>query len=442
MKILLVSAYELGHQPLSVAGPAAVLLDRGHDVRIVDLAVDPWDPTLDAWAERIAISTPMHTATRIAHELAPQLSRPLACYGLYADMCDDIGTVVGGRDPVTGLVRWIEDDPGAVVSSEGVRPARDLLPDLDSYTRLEVAGELRLVGSVEASRGCAHRCRHCPVPVVHDGRIQVVAVATVLADVQQQVDRGARHVSFVDPDFFNGVHHARRVARALHHDFPDVTFDCTVKVEHVLRHEAVWEEMASAGCLFVVSAFESVNDVMLRRLDKHHTAADAARAVMVLRDHGIEVRPSWMPFTPWTSLGDVHDILEFVAAHDLVASVDPVQYTIRLLLPRGSLLLDQLPPLPWDADRLSYVWESDLDPLQQLLTALVETADDAPVADTYNRIRETVDLPTVTITADGGRPRLTESWFCCAEPNATQIGQLLQPVAVRPTLPTPSRPSR
>jgi hypothetical protein len=131
-----------------------------------------------------------------------------------------------------------------------------------------------------------------------------------------------------------------------------------------------------------------------------------------------------MPFTPWTSYADVQDILEFVAAHDLVDSVDPVQYTIRLLLPRGSLLLEQLPPMPWDAERLSYRWESDLDPLQQSLAALVEAAGDEPVGTVFNRIREAVDLPAVTLTAGGDRPRLTESWFCCAEPTSTQIGRL------------------
>jgi hypothetical protein len=441
VKILLVSAYELGHQPLSVAGPAGVLRDRGHDVRAVDLAVEAWDPALDRWADRVAIATPMHTATRIAHQLAPHVTRPLACYGLYAEMCDDIATVVGGRDPLTGLVRWIEDDPTATLPSPTARPARDLLPGLDAYTRLEVSGERRLVGSVEASNGCAHRCRHCPVPVVHDGRIRIVDVDAVLADVQQQVDQGARHVSFLDPDFFNGVHHARRVARAVHRDFPALTFDCTVKVEHVLRHEATWREMAAAGCLFVVSAFESVNDALLARLHKHHTAADAARAVAVLRSHDIEVRPSWMPFTPWTSRADVRDILEFVAAHDLVGSVDPVQYTIRLLLPRGSLLLDQLPALPWDDERLSYLWESDLDPLQQSLVEIAEAGDGQAIAATYNLIREAVDLPAVVVTTGESRPRLTESWFCCAEPSAVQIGQLGRLELATPASPTPNSTS-
>jgi hypothetical protein len=442
VKVLLVSAYELGHQPLAVAAPAGVLRDRGHDVRVVDLAVEPWDPSLDEWADRIAISVPMHTATRIAHELAPRLTHPVACYGLYAQMCDGIATVLGGRDPLTGLVRWIEDDPAAEIGSPVAAPARDLVPGLDAYTRLAVGGERRLVGSVEASSGCAHRCRHCPVPVVYDGRTRVVAIDAVLTDVQQQIDEGAQHISFTDPDFFNGVHHARRVVQALHAGFPDITFDCTVKVEHVLRHEREWDALAEAGCLFVVSAFESTNDVMLERLDKHHTAADAARAVTVLRGHGIEVRPSWLPFTPWSSLADVRGILEFVAAHDLVGSVDPVQYTIRLLLPRGSLLLELLPPLPWDDDRLSYRWESDLDPLQRSLAVLVEAAGDEPTAVTYNRIREAVDLPTVTVTTDGNRPRLTEPWFCCAEPTATQIGQVGQVTFVTRSSPAPSSTSR
>src|SRR5262249_7048084 len=161
---------------------------------------------------------------------------------------------------------------------------------------------------------------------------------------------------------------------------PGLTFDCTVKVEHILRHADVWQELADAGCLFVVSAFESVNDDTLALLDKGHTAADAARAVALLRTHGIEIRPSWLPVTPWATMDDVRSILEFVAAHDLVGNVDPVQYTIRLLLPEGSLLLPHLDDLgPWDADRLTYTWRSALDPLQARLAALVESTADAPI---------------------------------------------------------------
>jgi radical SAM superfamily enzyme YgiQ (UPF0313 family) len=279
-----------------------------------------------------------------------------------------------------------------------------------------------VVGYVEASHGCAHRCRHCPIPVVYDGRIRIVAQDTVLADIAQQVEAGARHITFGDPDFLNGVHHSRRIVRAMHERWPELTFDCTTKVEHILRHESIWGEMANAGCLFVVSAFETVDDSILERLDKGHTTADAARVVTLLREHGIEIRPSFVSFTPWTTLDGVRDILDFVADHDLIGSVDPVQYTIRLLLPEGSLLLDHpdLAPYlgPYDAEHLTYTWiaaDPQVDALQLRLAALVEArvAAGASIADTYLAARAAAGARELILAGSvEGRPRLTESWFC------------------------------
>ncbi|HEX9467801.1 MAG TPA: radical SAM protein, partial [Acidimicrobiia bacterium] len=312
-----------------------------------------------------------------------------------------------------------------------VVPARDLLPPLERYAHLAINDELRLVGTVAASHGCAHRCRHCPVPVVYDGRVRRVDEPAVLADVAQLVDMGARHITFGDPDFLNAPPHSLRVARAMHERFPDVTFDCTVKVEHVLRHANIWAEMAALGCVFVVSAFESMNDAILERLDKGHTAADAARATVLLREQGIDVRPSFMPFTPWSSTSDVIELLDFVHRHDLVGSVDPVQYTIRLLLPKGSLLLGHPDLAPWlggwDDTRMSYSWtaaDPDVDTLQVAIADLVEesTAMGDSVIATYQKVREAADAPAVDLsTSTVGRPRLTESWFCCAEPTQVQL---------------------
>ena len=296
MKFLLVATYELGQQPGAVGAAAAHLRAQGHEVRALDVSVDPWDPALVEWADEVAFSVPMHTATRLARDLAQGIDTPVLCFGLYAGQCADFATAVD----------W-----------DAALPDRDLLPPLDRYTRLEIGGEQQLVGGVLASHGCAHRCRHCPVPVVFDGRIRRVDEAAVLADVTQLVAAGARHITFGDADFLNAPPHSRRIVTAMHERFPDVTFDCTVKVEHVLqhgglRHADLWPDFAAAGCVFVVSAFESVDDAVLERLDKGHTTADAARAVAILRDAGIEVRPSWLPFTPWTTADDVVALLDFV----------------------------------------------------------------------------------------------------------------------------------
>jgi hypothetical protein len=219
----------------------------------------------------------------------------------------------------------------------------------------------------------------------------------------------------------------------MHRRWPELTFDCTVKVEHILRNQEIWPEFAASGCLFVVSAFETVHEETLLRLDKGHTAAEAAEAVHLLRSHGIEIRPSFLPFTPWTTADEVADIVDFVAALDLVPNVDPVQYTIRLLVPQGSLLEPLLAAEgrlgPYDPERLSWTWTSQdpsVDELQTRLTALVEGAQTAGESITriYRRVQETVwaaagraapgycpPLRPLTATVER-RPRLTEPWFC------------------------------
>jgi hypothetical protein len=281
---------------------------------------------------------------------------------------------------------------------------------------------------------------HCPVPVVYDGRVRPIDEEAVVADTAQLVALGARHLSFGDPDFLNAPLHAARTVAAVHAAFPDLTFDCTVKVEHILRYRDLWPAFASAGCLFVVSALESVDDATLERLDKGHTAADGAQAIQLLRRHGIELRPSLLPFTPWTTPGDVVALLDFVAAHDLIPNVDPVQYTIRLLLPEGSLLLahpDVVGRLgDYDAERLSFTWtaaDPRADLLQATLAALVTAALGA--GQSHQAIFMDVNAVTRALAGAapihwvpgagaGDRPRLTEPWFCCAEPTEGQFDPL------------------
>ena len=454
MRLLLVSTYELGHQPLHLAAPAAALRAAGHEVRTLDTSVESWAREPVDWAEAVAFSVPMHTAMRLSLRAAasvraarPEL--PICLFGLYATVSQDLTLGPDGLadHAIAGeyekeLVAWadgLRSEAGAGIRVDlgrrraGRAPDRAALPPLERYAHLALLGEERPVGYVEASRGCMHRCTHCPVPVVYDGRIRIVQGGFVLADIEALVGAGARHITFGDPDFLNGPQHSRRIVAAMHERWPELTFDCTVKVEHILRHRELWPEFAEAGCLFVVSAFETVHEETLLRLDKGHTAAEAAAAVQLLRGHGIEIRPSFLPFTPWTTLDEVADIVDFVAALDLVPNVDPVQYTIRLLVPQGSLLEPLLAEEgrlgPYDAERLSWTWTSEdpaVDELQTRLTALVEGAQTAgePITRIYRRVQQTVwaaagrrssgFCPPLR-SADAPierRPRLTEPWFC------------------------------
>ena len=454
MRVLLISTYELGHQPLHVASPAAALRRAGHEVRCLDLSVQPWDPGALEWTQAVGFSVPMHTAMRLALSAGRRVRRehaglPICFYGLYATVSRQLldrefaaRVIAGEYEPA--LTAWVDElaaqrAPAPAAERPIIHlqrgtfdpPARELLPGLERYARLAVGGEERLVGYVEASHGCVHRCRHCPVPAVYDGRIRVVQAETVLRDVVRLAEMGARHITFGDPDFLNGWRHSLEIVRTLHERLPELTFDCTTKIEHVLEHADVWEEMAASGCLFVVCALECVNDEILGRLDKGHTTAEAVQALELLRAHGIETRPSFMPFTPWTTPRDVLDIVDFVAAQDLVANVDPVQYTIRLLVPEGSLLLERKDLRehlgPYEAERLSYPWRSAdpaADRLQGRLSALVQqsAAGHEAAGLTFARIRAAVreangepagpEPEAIPMGSTEGRPRLTEPWFC------------------------------
>ncbi len=470
MRVLLVSTYELGRQPLHVASPAAALRRAGHEVRALDLSVEEWDDDADeavAWAEAVGFSVYMHTSMRLAMAAADRIRAarpglPICFYGLYAPVSRDLTVgnladrvIAGEYEP--GLLEWVAELSGGSPVPEGFvvhlgrsefsLPARDLLPRLDRYARLVTPEGEVLVGAVEASHGCNQKCRHCPVPAVYEGRTRVLDVDLVMADIEQLAEAGARHITFADPDFLSGPAHGRKVAEAFGERFPDLTFDITTKVEHVLGHPELWPDFAAAGCLFAVSAVECVNDEILERLDKGHTRAMAARAVHALREAGIEPHPSFLAFTPWTTAADVLDILDFVADHDLVPSVDPVQYTLRLLVPEGSLLLD-LPDMQphldhYDAEGLTWRWSAadpEADRLQAELAALVEQglAADASTLELYGAVRERVahaagrpEAAAVPEAARAGaerpRPHLTEPWFCCAEPTDMQVGAVTGP---------------
>ncbi|MGH9298486.1 MAG: radical SAM protein, partial [Acidimicrobiales bacterium] len=345
-------------------------------------------------------------------------------------------------------------DIGPAVLEAGAPPLRSVLPPLSRYAK-HLAGDRSVVAaSVEASRGCNHRCRHCPVATVYKGRSRAVPLASIMDDVAQVVEAGAGHISFADPDFLNRPRHALEVAGALHGAFPELTFDATVKVEHVLRHHDIWEELRVAGLSHLVSAFESTDDRVLDILEKGHRALEEREAVRVLRGAGIEVHPSWLPFSPWTTLDSLAGLLELTAEADLVWNTDPVQFSIRLLLPRGSLLLEHPDPVleraldGADSATGSWNWrhrDPAIDALQAEIAGLVEEYErdeDGSPSDPVRCFKEIWSLtrsagaplagesppepdPALASPIAGpGRPRLSETWFCCAEPTVAQLDLL------------------
>jgi radical SAM superfamily enzyme YgiQ (UPF0313 family) len=400
----------------------------------------------------------MHTALRLGARVAERVraANPgahVCFYGLYARLNADhllarLGdSAIGGEveDALVALARAL-DRGGAAAGIPGVstrgRPAavplrrpdlappdRSGLPPLRAYAGLERDGTIVAAGYVEATRGCHHTCRHCPITPVYGGRFVVVPRELVLADARAQIAVGARHLTFGDPDFFNGPGHGLRVLRALRAEFPRLSFDATIKVEHLIQHRRLLPELAALGCAFVVTAVESLSDRVLAKLAKGHTHADVESALDLLDAAGIPMRPSLLPFTPWATLDDYLELLAFVAGRGLIGHVDPVQFSIRLLVPPGSALLADPTSAAWlgelDAEAFTHRWahpDPRLDDLQRAVAAIVEdgAARGEPAGGTFARIWEAAHAaagrpappPPAPAVTRRPPPRLTESWFC------------------------------
>lgn len=456
--ILLLACYELGHQPLSLAWPQTVLRRDGRQVAVQDLSRESLDEQLVRAAWFVGIAVPMHTALRLGVGAARRVralnpSAHICFYGLYAWMnatyllreAQVADSVIAGESEavlsrlVAALAegRPAESVDGVTTAAQPGKPVlerlqlpvpdRAGLPPLNEYAHYMDGGRATAAGYVEASRGCLHSCRHCPVVPVYGGRFFVVPVETVMADIRQQVAAGAGHITFGDPDFLNGPGHALRLAEALHAEFPHVTFDFTTKVEHILERRELLPRLRELGASFVVSAFEATSDEVLARLQKGHTVADMDKALAILEGAQLPVQPTWVPFTPWTTLDGYREMLAWIRSRGLIPHVPAVQLSIRLLIPPHSALLDGGSPPPWlgplESANFTYRWlhpDPRMDMLQQEVAALVELAGEGDAYHTFRAVEQKASelagapAPTWTVPLVPGvaPPRLTEDWFC------------------------------
>jgi radical SAM superfamily enzyme YgiQ (UPF0313 family) len=433
MNVVLLSTYDLGRQPFGLASPAAWLRRAGSHVTSIDLSRDQLDVETIETADLVAFYLPMHTATRLAIPVIARVrainpNATLCAYGLYAPLNADllrqhgIGTVLGpeAEQDLVDIAGGSKDPPlRQLPKLDFIQPDRTGMPTLDRYASLTMPdGSSKIVGATDATRGCKHRCRHCPIVPVYDGQFRAVPVEVVIADIRAQVQQGATHISFGDPDFFNGPTHARRIVEALHREFPHVTYDAIIKVEHLLAHRQLLPLLTATGCLFITSAVESVDDEVLAKLEKGHTRADFINAAQLCRDAGVTLVPTFVAFTPWTTINGYMDLLRVVADLDLVANVAPVQWGIRLLVTWESRLLEladiQAMIGPFDATTLTYPWShSDprVDLLQQQVMSLAGVRATRSRDEIFAMVCELAQV-NVILPSRSAIPYMNEPWYC------------------------------
>ncbi|MBY0496605.1 MAG: radical SAM protein [Cyanobacteria bacterium] len=453
MNVVLINTYDLGRQPFGVASPAAWLRRAGITVESIDLSREKLLADAVATANLIAFYLPMHTATRLALPVIDRVrainpSATICAYGLYASLNDALlrqrgVAIVLGPEAEEELVAIATGSATASAATAKavalqtslprlrfIQPDRGGLPALDRYASLQMPdGSRKIVGATDATRGCKHRCRHCPIVPVYDGQFRVVPVDVVLADIRGQVEQGATHITLGDPDFFNGPAHARKIVESLHREFPSLTYDAIIKVEHLLKHRDLLPVLAGTGCLFITSAVESADDEVLAKLEKGHTRADFMAAAAACRDAGLTLVPTFVAFTPWTTIESYIDLLNVVEELGLTAHVAPVQWSIRLLVTWQSRLLElddiRASIGPFDAKTLTYPWthrDPRVDQLQQQVMALAGVRLTRSREEIFDAVRELahvirgatapIRLIDLVLPSRSAIPYMNEPWYC------------------------------
>lgn len=375
-RVLLASTFEGGYQPITVASAATPLREAGHDVEVLDTYVHGVDEDRLRWAELVAISLPIFDSvqsglelSRLTRELNPGAHRAffgqhatIHAYRLVGEHCES--SIAGEwEQPLVGLAARVAGDavvelPGVVdfvpiaavgrprhlINRRGIRvPSRELLPPLEKYPQAQIdslLGSPQIVGSTEITRGCHHRCLYCSVFAAYDGKVVLVPDDVVVQDVENQVRMGMTHLTFIDADFINAKHYGVRILRRLHERFPNLTYDFTTRVDHVLENREAVAEMRGLGVRFITSALEFPAQKVLDALDKEVTVEQIEEAIGFLRDVGILLNPTFIMFNPWIQLEDLVTFHDFCARTGLDALIDPIQYETRLYLYKGSPLLD------------------------------------------------------------------------------------------------------
>ena len=440
MKILLLSFYDLGKQPKIISELYEKLDNGSNQIDIVDYSIEEKDLTLDNY-DVLGIYASMHTASVLAEQYLRDRKLPnkLFVFGLYAnvfsEMFSDFQSIHSfDSDELESLLQ-VQLNPN--YSFKHTVPDRTILPSITDYSHIVDGSNNLIAGSVETTYGCKHECTHCPVPIEFKGIFKTFGTEKIITDVTNQVEEGAKHISFNDPDFFNGPKHALKILQLLNEKHPSITYDSTIKVEHILKYPDYFQELKNLNMLFVISAFETTNDHVLNILQKNHSSNDLNKAVELSLENNIDIRPTWMPFSPWTEQNDLISIIKLIENYKLRETVDPIQLTIKLLIPKNSLILKRPEMeeylLNYDPASFSYAWKykfPTIDNIQNELFTYVLQHESENEYTQYLGLVDILESHTGETLLNPEKynqrivPKLSETWFCCAEPNKIQLDRI------------------
>ena len=269
----------LRYQPLTLTTLASLVPpELNADVVLMDEGIRDLDP--DAPADIVGISAITGTAPR-SYELAAHFRArgiPVVIGGVHATLMPDEvmqhadATVVGYaeetwpqllRDFHAGRLQKRYDQSPHLKLENLPLPRRDLLPSRDYITP----------HTIEATRGCIHKCEFCVVPSAW-GRPLQKPVAEVIDDIRQM---RPRKLIFLDLNLISDTDYAKELFRAL--------TPLRVRWGGLATTMIAWDDelldlAAESGCAGLLLGFESLSDSALAESRKQFSSRLAYKTVI------------------------------------------------------------------------------------------------------------------------------------------------------------------
>lgn len=395
MNILIVSTFEGGYQPISALAATTSLVAEGFSPTLLDVYVDGVDEDKIKAANVIAVSMPLFDSLESGVQLIQQIkelnpSAILIAFGQYATLNPqrlslnyvDFTIVGEWEKPIVSLANHLvlgkEFDlagictremaelgsiPNPLITRKNIRtPLRSYAPPLAKYPQPQVEKLLErsaVVGGLETSRGCIHKCTYCSVFAAYDTKVVKVDEQYIIDDIEQMVAQGMDHLTFMDADFFNAKRRNVELIQTLHEKFPQLTFDFTTRVDFILDLEDLIPVLSECNVKFITSALEFPTQNVLDIVAKDITVEDIERAIEICNKANIKLNPTFIMYNPWIDKEELSQFQQFVIRNDLADIIDPIQYETRLKLYKGSPLLNResTQPLELEEQEFHFDWK-------------------------------------------------------------------------------------
>jgi anaerobic magnesium-protoporphyrin IX monomethyl ester cyclase len=336
--------------PLGLCYLGTALLEKGHEVRILDCAAEGVSASeskerIDAFAPQLIGATSTTVSYAAAREVLrtvkqshPNITTVLGGAHISAlpiptlEECDevDIGVTGEGEDTLAELVerldagRSLQDVKGTVWRQNGrvqhaearpprrnlddvPFPARDLLKDLRLYSHTPFRGA-KFTTTMITSRGCPFQCGYCDQSVFgrkwrHHSPEYILREMAHLKETYE-VD----FISIEDDNFLLSKGRTMEICREMIASRLNIGWSCLGRANEV--DDEVLPLLKKAGCKSIYIGVESGSGRILKLIDKKLGVEETRKGIQLIKKHGIRVTGAFILGIPTETREDMEKTIE------------------------------------------------------------------------------------------------------------------------------------